>query len=378
MNIVGVIAEYNPFHNGHLYHLNKIKEQYKDSTIILVLAGNFTQRGDVSVISKWDKTKIALKYNINLVIELPFIFSTQSANYFAYAAVSILDKLGCTNIVFGSESNNINLLTKIALINENKDYNKLIVSEMEKGISYSKANSNAIKKMLNVTLQEPNDILGVEYIKAIRKLNSNIKASSIKRTNDYHDVNIRKSITSATSIRKNINNKEIIKSAMPKTSIEYLNDFSLDSFFKVIQHEIIVNNNLDDYLGVDEGIENKLKKNILNVSNIDELIKSVKSKRYTYNKLKRMLVHILLKVKKDNKDIEIKYIRVLGFDKKGQKILNNAKKHIDVPIITKYKKEYTKLLEKDVNASKVYLLLFNKCKQKQLLNLEYGSSIIKK
>lgn len=359
MNKVGVIAEYNPFHNGHLYHLNKVKKMFPNSYIILVLAGNFTQRGDVSIINKWDKTKLALKYGFDLVIELPFNIATSSANYYAKGAIDILNKLGCDYLVFGSETNDVELFKELVTITkDNSEYEKKVKSYLNKGYNYPKSCSLALKDVSNKVIDKPNDVLALEYVRSMINSNSKIKPISIKRTNDYHEEEILGEITSATSIRKNIDNKRIIENTLPKDSLELIENVSLNDYFNYIKYEIISNDKLNDILDVDEGIENKLKKEIYNSKTIDELILNTKSKRYSYNRIKRMLLHILTKTKKDY-DTSVKYIRVLGLNNNGKKILKDVKNIIDVPVITKFKKEYEVLFKDDIKASKIYSLITN-------------------
>ena len=361
---VGVIAEYNPFHNGHLYHLNKVKELYPDSYLILVLIGNFTQRGDVSVINKWDKTKLALDYGYDLVVELPFNIATSSANIYAKGAIELLNYLKCDALVFGSESNDIELFKKVVSITKkDKTYDKKIKEYLKEGYNYPKACSLALKEISNITIDKPNDVLGLEYVRSIINSKSKITPVSIKRTDDYHN-----DITSATSIRKNLKSKKTLKKVMPKASLKLISNISLNDYFDYIKYEIISNDNLINILDVDEGILSKLKQEIFNVNTINELILKVKSKRYSYNRIKRMLLHILTDTKKDY-DTNINYIRVLGMNENGKKILKDAK---DIPIITKYKKEYDYLFKDDIKASKIYSLITN-----YDYNEEYKSSIIK-
>lgn len=373
MQKVGIIAEYNPFHNGHIYHLNKVKEMFPEASLILVLAGNFTQRGDVSIINKWDKTKIALDYGFDLVVELPFNIATSSASIYAKGAIDILNKLDCDYLVFGSETNDVDLLKKLVNItNNNKEYELKIKSFLSMGYNYPKSCSLALNELSNVVIDKPNDVLGLEYVRNIINTNSKIKPISIKRTNDYHEEEILNNITSATSIRKNINNKDIIKNALPKESLELIKNISINDYFQYVKYEIITNDNLSDILDVDEGIENKLKKEIENVKNIDEFILKVKSKRYSYNKIKRMLLHILTNTKKDYQK-DIKYIRVLGLNDNGNKILKDIKNKIDIPVITKYKKEHDYLFKDDIKSSKIYSLITN-----DSYEYEYKTCIIKK
>ena len=359
MQKVGIIAEYNPLHNGHIYHLNKIKEMFPHSYLILVLVGNFTQRGDVSVINKWDKTKLALNNNIDLVVELPFNIATSSANYYAKGAVDILNKLECDYLVFGSETSDVELFKYLVNITkDNKDYDERVKLYLNKGYNYPKSCSLALKDISNKIIDKPNDVLALEYVRSIINTNSKIKPVSIKRTNNYHEEKILGRITSATSIRKNINNKNIIKDSLPKDSLNLISNISLNDYFSYIKYEIVSNDNLNEILDVNEGIENKLKKEIHNSKTIDELILNTKSKRYSYNRIKRMLLHILTKTKKDY-NTDIKYIRVLGLNNNGKKVLKDIKGNIDVPIITKFKKEYASLFKDDIKASKIYSLITN-------------------
>ena len=359
MQKVGIIAEYNPFHNGHIYHLNKVKEMFPNCYLILVLIGNFTQRGDLSIINKWDKTKLALDYGYDLVVELPFNIATSSASVYASGAIKILDELNCNYLVFGSETNDTLLLKKLVEItDDNKDYNNKIKLYLNKGYNYPKACSLALNDISKITIDKPNDVLALEYIRSIYNQKSKIIPVSIKRTNDYHEEEILCKITSATSIRKNISNKEKIKNALPSKSLNLCLNVSINNLFSYLKYEIISNDKLNEILDADEGIENKLKKEVLNCNNIDELIKKVKSKRYSYNRIKRMLLHILTNTKKDYLK-DIKYIRVLGMNKKGKEILKEAKKSTNLPIITKYKKEFDYLFKDDIKASKIYSLITN-------------------
>ena len=354
---VGIIAEYNPFHNGHLYHLNKVKNMFPNSYLILVLIGNFTQRADISIINKWDKTKIALEYGFDLVVELPYNIATSSASIYALGAIKILDELNCDYLVFGSETNDVEKFKEIAIkTSKNKIYQDKIKYFLDKGFNYPKSCSLALEHLFKDKIDKPNDVLALEYVRSIINLKSKIKPISIKRTNNYNDTNVNDKITSASSIRKNISNKELIINTLPKKSYDLINNINYDDFFKYLKYEILTNDNLNDILDVDEGIENKLKKEIISVDKLEDLILKVKSKRYSYNRIKRMLLHILTKTKKDY-DKEVKYIRVLGMNLNGMKILKEAKKNSNLQIVTKFKKEYYKLFEDDIKASKLYSLL---------------------
>lgn len=357
---VGIICEYNPFHNGHIYHLEKVKGIAKDEEIILILGGNFTQRGGISIIEKFDKTKLALQYGIDLVIELPFEFSTQSSDIFAKGAVTLLHLLKCEKIVFGSESNNIDLYKELANIqlNDNR-YNKIVKQELEKGLNYPTAMSKALSELAGKTITESNDILALSYVKEIIKNHYNIEPISIKRTNSYNDEELNGTINSARSIRKAIEKDKEISNSVPKETLEVINKIDETFLLNLLKYKIITNNELSKYLTVDEGLDNKLKKEIYNVKNIDELIESIKSKRYTYNKISRMLTHILCSYTKEEnqKHQDIKYIRILGFTTKGQNYLNKIKKNTTVPIISNITKENINLLNLELRVDSIYNLI---------------------
>lgn len=352
MKSVGVICEYNPFHNGHVYHLEMVKKLYPDHVIVLIMSGDFTQRGEVSLIDKWDKTEIALNY-VDLVIELPFVFASQSADLFARGACDILKYLNVDALVFGSENNDIEKLEKLVSIQQSEEYDNSVKHYLDLGFNYPTSLSKALTKLCGDTVSTPNDLLGLCYLKELK--NSNVKACSIKRSNDYLNTNLTGKISSGTSIRKALRDGIDISKYVPSYSLKYLTNVKfLDDYFDLIKYKIICDD-ISIYQSVDEGIHNKLKENILNVNSIDELIKSVKSKRYTYNRIRRMLVHILTGfTKEEAAKIETSYIRVLGFNNKGQKYLNEVKKTCKLPIITTYKN--IPLLEIESRVSKIYNL----------------------
>ena len=254
LKAVGLIVEFNPFHYGHKYFIDSVKNIFKGYTVICVMSGNFTERGDTSVINKWDKTKIALDNGIDIVLELPFLYATQSADFFAYGALKILNDMGVSDIVFGSECNDISKLYDCA--KKQLECDHIIKSNIKDGICYPKAVSNIYDDDIN----SPNDILGICYIKEIIKNNYNIRAHSIKRTNDYNSLVLDK-ICSSSAIRDGIKNNIDISSYIPY-DVSYINNKFLDDYFSLIKYQIICNDNLDDILGVDEGIENRLKKYI--------------------------------------------------------------------------------------------------------------------
>lgn len=375
MESVGIIAEYNPFHNGHLYHLNKIKEKYKDATIVLVMSGNFTQRGDVSIIDKWKKTQIALKAGIDIVVELPFPFATQSADYFSYGSITLLEKLKVNKVIFGSENDNINDLKIIADTQlNNPDFDKLVKIYSKFGYNYPTALSLALKDLTKKEIKEPNDLLGISYIKAIRQNHYKIKPELVKRTNNYHEEELNENLSSATAIRKALKEGKDIKDQVPEFITDHLTDLHyIEEYFQLLKYKIITEKDLSIYNTVEEGIDQKLKKEIINTTSYDDLINKIKSKRYTYNKISRMLIHILCNFTKEKKEKfkEISYIRLLGFSDKGRKYLNSIKKDLDIPLISKISRNKDPMLEFEIETTKIYSLNLDPEKQVELINKEY-------
>ena len=376
MNIIGIVCEYNPFHLGHLYQLNKVKEMYPDSIVIVVCSSNFTQRGDVSILNKWDKTRIALEYGVDIFIELPFGYATQSSDIFAKGAIELLNYLKINTLVFGSECNNIQELINLANVQlNNNQYDNIVKKYLDKGINYPTALSKALTDITNTTINKPNDLLGLSYIKEIIKNNYKITPVTIKRTNDYHGKDINSNIINASLIRKLLIEKKDITKYIPSNTHKYLSNISLDNFYPYLKYQIINNsNNLNIYQTVDEGIENRIIKNIYKSSGYNELIMNIKTKRYTYNKINRMLLHILTNfTKEDANNIKIDYIRLLGFTNTGQKYLNKIKKDINVPIITRYKPNISNLLDLEFRVNSIYAFITNNYK---LIELEYNNKPI--
>lgn len=344
MKVNGIIVEYNPFHNGHIYQINKVKEMYPNDLLIIILNGYFTQRGNISVLSKEDKTKLALDYGVDLVVELPCIYGIQSADIFAYQSIKILNELKIDRLIFGSESNNLDILKKIASIQEDEYFNLKLKEELDKGISYP----NALRNIIDINFDyQPNDLLGISYIKAINKINNNIEIISIKRTNDYHDKNSNNKIISAENIRNKYSNNIDIKTYTP--AYKYIKPIDNELYFKLLKTKILTDSHLDEYVDVNEGIENRLIKYINNSKNIIDFIEKIKTKRYSYNKINRMLLHIVLGFKKDE-NISTLSVRILGFNNKGKEYLNK----------NKFKFEENKFIKNlEINYSKIYDLLTN-------------------
>ena len=375
MKSIGIIAEYNPFHNGHLYHLNKIKEMYPDYVIIAVMTGNFTERGEMSIIDKWKKTEIALQQGIDLVIELPYPFATQSADYFAYGAITLLEHLQTEKLIFGSESNNINDLEWISKTQlENDEFDKLVKIYSKMGTNYPTAVSNAIYDLTNKKVTTPNDLLGISYIKTILKYNYKIKPETIQRTNNYHEKELNTTFSSASSIREALRRKESILGHVPKEVLPYLTSLHfIEDYFDILKYKILTEKDLSIYQTVEEGIEHTLKEKIKDAKNYEDFIQKIKTKRYTYNKISRMLLHILCNFTKEKANLfkEISYIRPLGFNEKGRLYLNKIKKEVTIPIISKITKEKNPMLEFEIETTNIYDIKFNELQKKEESKIIY-------
>lgn len=382
MKSIGIIAEYNPFHNGHLYQIQEIRKKYPKDTIIIAMSGNFTQRGEPAIIDKWTRANLAILYGADLVVEIPYHFATQSADYFSYAGITLLEKLKVEKLVFGSESNNIDDITEIAKAElENEDFDKLVKIYSKFGYNYPTALSLSLKELTGKTIDTPNDILGITYIKTILKHNYKIKPESLKRTNDYNSKELKGTINSATSIRENIDNLEKIKDSVPKNTYNKLKTEIIhkkEDYFNFLKYKITTEEHLEQYHLVEKDLAIKLKKEILHATSYEELIQRVKSKHQTYSKISRALLQILCNYTKDlvkeNKDLT--YIRLLAFNDDGKNYLNKNKKEISLPIISKISKEKSKMLELELNTTKIYTLPYKNSEQEY--KKEYQCNLYRK
>lgn len=373
MHKIGIICEYNPFHNGHLYQIKKIKETYKDSLIIVCLSSCFMQRGEASILNKWDKTRLAIESGVDLVLELPFAFATQYQDIFAKGALTILNHLKIDTLVFGSECDDVELLKNLASVQlKDESYNYLVKRYLDLGLNYPTSLSKALFDITGVKLDKPNDLLALAYVKEIIKNNYDIEPFSIRRTSDYHNSNLDSDIVSASTIRKLLKDGVNVNNYLPYNIYDYLSEIDEDKYFALLKYQIINNVDcLDKFQTVDEGIENRIIKYINMVNSKEKLILKVKSKRYTYNKINRMFTHILTNfTKEDAKDLEIEYLRVLGFNTRGKNYLNKIKKDIDIPIINKYIPNMYKCLDIEFRVSLIYSLIL-KDKGDDFLKREY-------
>ena len=369
--IIGIVAEYNPFHNGHLYQIKKIREKYKDATIVVVSSSSFTQRGEISLLNKFDKTKVALNNGIDLVIELPYVYSTQSSDIFASAAIKILNYLKINTLCFGTERDNIDDIKICAQTQlNNPEYDILVKKYLSDGFNYPTALNKALKSLVNIEITEPNELLALSYIKEIISNKLNIDIFNIKRTNDYHDIESNESIVSASNIRNKLINNIDIKDKVPSDVYDILKNIKFNNkYFEFLKYKINSESDLEKYLDVDEGLSTRIRNAINESNNLEELIQNIKTKRYTYNKISRMLNHILCSFTKNERDDvkNIEYIRILGFNDTGQRHLNNIKNDLTINILNKYDTSY-KALEIEKRVSLIYSMIINDIMDAEIKN----------
>lgn len=370
--VIGIITEYNPFHNGHIYQIKKIKEKYPDSIIIVCTSSSFTQRGELSILNKWEKTKVSLLNGVDIVIELPYVYSTQSSDTFAKYGVSLLEKLHINYLCFGSESNDISKLLEAAKTQiNNTEFDNKVKFYMKEGYNYPTSLNNALKELINYDIKEPNDLLAISYIKEIISNNYNIEVFNIKRTNNYHDIDSNNEIVSSSNIRNRLIENKDIKDKVPKEVYDILKNKTLENkYFEFLKYKIISENNLEKYVDVDEGLNVRIKKSINNSKSLSELIMNIKTKRYTYNRISRMLNHILCSFTKEENDQvkKLEYIRILGFTENGRTYLNEIKDSIELPILNKYDTKKYKTLEIEKRVTDIYSNIFDNIIDQEIKN----------
>ena len=416
MKIAAVIAEYSPFHNGHLYQLNTIREELGADRIIVVMSGNFTQRGIPSLIDKFTRCKMALENGADVVFELPVYYATGSAEFFAQGAVSLLDKLGVVDILhFGSEDGDLDTLLSCAkiLADEPVSFKESLTLLLKEGVSFPTAQAQALtselKKhnfsanQLNLqqTISMPNNTLGIEYIKALLQRNSTIHPMTLKRKgNQYHELQLSdEQHASANAIRSFLHqltytnsetpvesddlakeNYDSIKNQLPKSVYGYLvdknnqeflfsDDFSTILYYKLLS-EIQACNHVKEYYDVTEQISDIIIKNLSSFTTFSNFCLACKSKNLTYNRIHRCLTHILLDLKQEQ-ILEYKandytsYARLLGFSEGGKDVLKSIKANSSIPVITKLPKALKEQvnpyalssLKADIHTSQLYYML---------------------
>lgn len=405
--VLGIVAEYNPFHNGHLYHIQKTKELTGAKYVVCVMSGNFVQRGNTSIVDKWKKAQMALANGVDLVIELPTVYSVSSAENFAQGAVRILENLGIVDTIsFGTETDDFAALNNIAniLAEEPREYTNFLKEGLSKGESFPKAREEALVRFLNDDkryndiLKSPNNILAIEYLKALKKLKSNITPVAVKREKVYYNDNfIVDDMASATAIRSLMKNKDfagLIK-VVPRSCYDVLTkEHEVGNVvydLKVYEKEILYTlrkmtiDQISELPDVTEGLEHSIKNAANYCNNIDDFINIVKTKRYTQTRIQRILIFALLGITK--KDLllakkVVPYARILGFNDKGKMLLSGISQNSPkMEVITSVKrfldnnsnKSYKRMLEIDIFATDVYTLGY---RYDSMANLDYTKNMI--
>jgi len=369
MKVLGIVAEYNPFHNGHLYHLEASRALTGAGCVVAVMSGNFTQRGEPAVVDKWARAEMALHCGVDLVIELPVLYAMSSAEYFAFGAIKLLDSLGVVDtLCFGSEFGLINKLEQTAaiLFDEPDEYKTLLKACLSSGKSFPAARQMALSEYLKAKyhkddlselLKNPNNILGIEYLKALMRLNSRIVPLTVGRVgNDYNAVELTGSISSATSIRKVLSSnpwfgaRELLESCLTNTSLAILEReaevgrgplFPPD-FTQLLLSTLrkMTNDEIKKLPYMENGLENRIRLAVGNSANWQELVDKICTRRYTITRVQRILFSALAGI--DNDSLEYfsrlggpAYIRILGFNETGRKLLSEIRGKATLPVITK-------------------------------------------
>ncbi len=376
MKIVAVIAEYNPFHNGHLYQLNKIRQEFNADKILVIMSGNFTQRGENAVMDKFTRARHAIFAGADIVIELPAIFSVANAEIFASGAVKILKDLNVVDsLCFGVENGTAEEFLNAGqiMLKESKELKSLIKKELETGVSPVKARYNAIKKA-NLTgfdeklIATPNNILALEYAKAVIKTGANFNLLPIVRDNIHNDTRLKKGITSATSIRASLQKKKTgaLKKCMPKFVYKDLPKTPYD-FSEILMAKLYTEDaeNLAQILDCTEGLENRIKALIKDNINYGSALEKISTKRYTLARIRRIIVSNLLGIKEKLvfKALDTSlYAKVLAVSENSKDLISLLNEKSDIKILTRkkdfaeVKKQAQEVLNIDVLANDLYNL----------------------
>lgn len=396
MKACGVIVEYNPFHNGHKYHVNQAKKVSQADCIIAVMSGPFLQRGEPAIIDKFHRAKAALTAGVDLVLELPYMYAVQSSENFGKGAVMTLNEIGVSSICFGSESGKVDDFVDSyqMLKNHEVQFDKAVQFHLNKGHSFPKASHLSYEEigLKQIDMFKPNNILGFSYVKTILNHNMNIKPLTIKRLqNDFHDKEITHHIASATSIRESLTTEGLtdkVSKTFPDQTLTILDKYkqqtgtwhSWDDYFPFLLYRIMTMSadQLRCIQGVDEGLEHRIKRVAEKADSFTNLMERMKTKRYTWTRLQRMFTHILTHTLKDDYDAmhdqTVPYIRLLGMTSTGQQYLNSIKKDINIPLITQLTRNHQ--LAIDEKASRTYYTILTSDKQREMFHQEISQPII--
>lgn len=370
--ILGLVLELNPFHNGHYYFLKEAKKRINPELTVAVISGNYTMRGDVSVLDKFTKTRLALAAGIDLVFELPFLSAINSADYFGYNAVKILTDLKITDLAFGVELDNPEKLFRMRELIDQGSFQTEIRNELSKGLSYPTAAYKALQKLTadpeiiaNFTL--PNNTLAIQYLRALSELNKNVNVELIKRIgNNYYDTKLTGKISSATALRELLRKGEAIAAYVPDLGLnpEYLDQDKAEERALILLKYLFALMDSEEFQniwGINEGIEKRIAGFIGKAFDYQSLVSNIQTKRYPQNKIKRLLLHILNNTKKEYEGSRLTYLRMLGSNQKGLDYINKLPRRIKSQIITSFKnQEGNPLVASELSATQIYGILAGK------------------
>lgn len=357
MSVIGIVCEFNPFHNGHKYLIDSVKTE--NDIVVAIMSGNFVQRGEPAIFPKETRVKAALLSGIDIVLELPFVYATASAEYFAFNAVKILSDFGCDKIAFGTENADIESLNKAVDILLKEDFDNEVKKYYNDGVSFPVARQMAFNKFnINCDISTPNNILAVEYIKAIRKLNSKIEPTTVNRKGaGYNDTNAVDEFASATYIRQLIYNNEAFENYVPNYLLDLYNAeiengryVSIEKFdlaaFSILRSKL--GDDLTDIANIGEGLDNRIKSAIKNNIQLSKLYDEIKTKRYTHTRIKRAVLSTILDVESSDLEISPPYCRVLGFNIKASGKMGELAKNSKKPFVAVYS-DIVNLSSEDAN-----------------------------
>lgn len=388
MKICGLITEYNPFHNGHIHHMLEAKKISGCDTLVVVMSGNYVQRGTPAIIDKYERARMALEAGADLILELPVLFSTSTAEVFATAAVSLLNQLGCVDAVcFGTEADDLDILGQIAdvLNDEPKRFQTDLKDALKSGLSYPAARAEALEFFfggeidnLAEILEKPNNILGIEYLRAIRRLNAHMTPYTIKRwATEYHGTSTYQDVASATAIRKMLYEEDGVERIAPFVTAYTAREFALkygvstpvrsNDFSQILQYRLeSEKDRLTDYLDFSPELSDRVNNLLPDVYCFNEWVQALKTKAYTHTRISRALLHLILNIREDDlapyKDEDYcMYAKILGFRAESAALLSEIKAHSSLPMISKMADAKNilpplalKLLKFDTDASNVY------------------------
>jgi len=385
MKVLGLIVEYNPLHNGHIHHINESKKLVNPDITIAVMSGHFTQRGEPTCTTKWNRAAVALENGIDLVVELPYAYSNQAADLFAIGAVSILKHLFVTHLVFGSELGDIDALMRLADEMENPELLEQVRERLHTGLSLPAAYVQA-----NPEFKGANNTLAIQYIRAIRELDANMIPLTIARhVAQYNDqLPIDDHITSATAIRKMIDGGTDYTAYVPTTVDDpYMHLQNWEHHYKFLRHKLLTTQPrlLRELHDMVEGIENRLIASAKVCSTFEEFLNSVSTKRYTRTRIQRICANVLTGMTKlfvANESIHrgepAPYVRILGFNKQGAQYLKKIKKEIEVPIYSNFGKDVHAILKLEEIATAAYASVYEPTYATELMKKEYAEKPVMK